>query len=378
MSAAILAFRAALFAASFAVLPFAASAQQATPELQALDDALPGTLINDPTRLDWDLFGPGVTSKPVKGQDIPGGKAALQITVPKAGATLYEIGANVPITAAVKSGSDIVVAFYARTISADTPGGTGRIGVRFQQNAAPYAGFGDTTLVIEKEWKLYQVTGKANLALVKGGGVVGFQLSGAKQVIEIGQTIVASGTTSLTTKTAKAEQSATTDVLPQLQGKGQLINDPANKDWVFYGPAETHAAVPSPNIPGTGGTALRVTTAAAAANPFDIGAVVPINGAIAEGDIILIAVLARTAPGGTPDGVGKVGIRVQANAAPYPGFGDNVLTLSPSWRLLQIKTQAKTAIPAGSGVLALHFGAAAQAVEIGQITILKSPPPALE
>ncbi|MEY3876663.1 MAG: hypothetical protein RLZZ191_346, partial [Pseudomonadota bacterium] len=69
-------------------------ADQPTAELQALDDALPGTLINDPTRLDWVIFGTDQTSKPVKGENIPGGKAATQITIAKAGATLFEAGAN--------------------------------------------------------------------------------------------------------------------------------------------------------------------------------------------------------------------------------------------------------------------------------------------
>ncbi len=365
-------------AAMLLIAPSAAIAQQPTPELQALDDALPGTLINDPTRLDWQVYGTGQTSKSVKGEKIPGGKAALQITVPKAGATLYEVGTNAPITEGIKSGSDIAVAFYARTVSADTADGNGRIGVRVSQNAAPYSGFGDTTLVIEKEWKLYQISAKSNINIPKGQAIVGFQLSGAKQVIEIGQTIVASGTTSLITKSSKSVQSATTDLLPQLQGKGKLICNPANKDWLVYGAGETHSTIPSPNIPGTGGTALLVTTAAAAANAYEIGAVVPITDAISEGDIILVAVLARTAPGSAADGVSKLNIRVQANEAPYPGFGDNILTLGPNWRLLQIKTQAQTAIAAGKAVLSLQFGAAAQSIEVGQVYVINTSQPGPE
>lgn len=366
----------ALWAVAAVVLvPATVLADQPTAELQALDDALPGTLINDPTRLDWEIFGADQTSKPVKGEDIPGGKAATQITISKAGATLFEAGANAPITAGIKSGTDVVVAFYARTVSAETSDGRGRIGVRFNQNIAPYSGFGDTTISIEKDWKLYQVAAKANTSIPRGQAVVGFQLSGAKQVIEIGQTIVASGTTSLTTKSGKAEQSATTDILPQLQGKGKLISNPANKDWAVYGPGETHQAVPSRNIPGTGGMALLVRTVAATTNAFEIGAIVPITDSIAEGDIILIGILARTAPGGPSDGTSKLGIRVQSNDPPYPGFGDNVLTLGPTWRLLQIKTQAKTAIAVGKGVLALHFGAAAQAIEVGQVFVINTSQP---
>jgi len=139
--------------AAVAMAPAPALADQPTAELQALDDALPGTLINDPTRLDWQIFGAGQTNKPVKGEDIPGGKAATQITVAKAGATLFEVGANAPITTGIKSGTDVVVAFYARTVSAETTDGRGRIGVRFQQNVAPYSGLGGPTRNPRKERK---------------------------------------------------------------------------------------------------------------------------------------------------------------------------------------------------------------------------------
>lgn len=346
--------------------------EQPTAELEALDDALPGTLINDPTRIDWPFFGPGLTAKPVQNDAIPGGKAAVQFSVPKAGSALYETGVNAPITAGIKPGTDIVVAFYARTLSADTNDGQARIGVRVQQNEAPYPGFGDTSFAVGKEWKLYQLSAKSNITISRGKAVVVFQLSGAKQVIEIGQTIVVSGATTLTPKPAVATQSATTDLLPQLQGKGQLISNPADKEWAFYGNGGVRSNVPSPNIPGTGGSAMLVKTSAPSANAHDVGASIPITAAIAAGDVLLIGVLARTAPDSSPDGSSKLGIRVQLDEAPYPGFGDNMLTLGPNWRLLQLRTMARSAIPAGKGVLSLHFAAAAQAIEVGQVYVIKT------
>lgn len=50
-----------LAAATLMAVSTNALADQPTAELQALDDALPGTLINDPTRLDWQIFGAGQT-----------------------------------------------------------------------------------------------------------------------------------------------------------------------------------------------------------------------------------------------------------------------------------------------------------------------------
>ncbi len=353
-------------------------AEEPSAELQALAKALPGKLINDPTRLDWDVFGPGQSNKPVRSKDIPGGGGAIQITVPRDGATLYEIGTNAPLTEAVAVGTDMVVTFWARTIKADTQDGKGRIGVRFQQNAAPYPGFGDTTLVIGSDWAQYEVSARANRALPKGQGVLGFQLSGAKQIIEIGQAIVVAGVTTLKGKTPQPAVVADTALLPQLQGRGTLISNPSDKVWTVYGAGQTSKSVLTPRMPGTGGTSLQVTATVVAKNPFDLGVVVPITAAIKEGDVLLIAVLAHAISAETPDGLAKLGLRVQRNEAPYPGFGEQQLSLGPNWKLLQLRTQAKMDIPEGKAVVALHFGAARQVIEIGQVYVLKTAPPAAQ
>jgi hypothetical protein len=343
---------------------------QPTPELQQLDDALPGNLINDPTRLDWNAFGPGVSYKPVKGKDIPGG-GALQFTIPKAGATLYEIGANAPLAAPIKKGQQILVAFYARTLSSSASDGKGRIGVRFQQNAAPYAGFGDSSIVIEKEWKLYEVTGVANTDIDANLAVVGFQLAGAKQVIEIAQTYVIEG---MKTIASPAGGIAEPVMIPQLEGKGTLINDPTNLKWQVFGAGETHKTVPAKGFPG--GQATQFVIAQKGKFPYDIGTNAPITEDIKQGDIMIVAFLARTIVADTPDGLGVIGVRVQQNLPPdYPGFGDKVLQIGPNWRLYQIKTQAKQDIPKGQGVIGLHLAGAKQTIEIGRAYVLKDVAP---
>jgi hypothetical protein len=52
------------------------------------------------------------------------------------------------------------------------------------------------TQPVAAPWRGYEIAAKATVAIPAGKGVVGFQLSGAKQTIEIGQTIVLSGTKS--------------------------------------------------------------------------------------------------------------------------------------------------------------------------------------
>ncbi|APG62325.1 hypothetical protein LPB140_05380 [Sphingorhabdus lutea] len=354
--------------------PTAIFAKQLTPELQVLDDALPGDLINDPTSLAWDSFGSILQSETVTGSSIPGGQAAIKFTINKMGAKPYDAGANVPITAAIKKNDDVVIAFYARTISAQTKDGQGIVTVRFQQNAAPYDGFGETKQIIGKEWRLYEISAKSTMNIAKGDAVVGFQLAGAEQIIEIGQTIILSGTKTAMPETGPRPQSATTALLPQLEGKGVLITNSANKAWSIFGNGAKHMMVPSPNIPGTGGMAFQMTTMEKAANIYDIGAIVPIEQHIKEDDILTIAILARTTPNNGEATPGKLGIRVQINEAPYAGFADNMIDISSNWRLLQIRTRANMDIPAGKGALALHFGAQKQSIEIGQVFILNSGP----
>lgn len=342
--------------------------RQPTPELQALDDSLPGTLINNPAALDWAMFGTIMQSKIVKSADIPGGGAAVQFTLKQLGVTAYDAGANVPIRAGLSRDKDYVAAFWARTIKSDAPDGKGRIGVRFQQNIAPYGGFGDTTITVGPEWQLYEVPAKGDRDIPRGQANLSFQLSGARQTIEIGQTIVVEGARSIRQTVATAAPAADPELPPQLVGKGELLNDPVFRGWGLYGTTQTTKATTT-NVYSRVGTLM--TVSAAGAHPYDAGASVPINGAIAEGDRLRIAVLARTVSASTPDGQGKLGIRIQQSSAPYDGFADNVLTVGPTWRLYQIGTTATMALAAGNAQLALHTAGAAQSIEIGPVYVLR-------
>ncbi|MCX7283544.1 MAG: hypothetical protein NTX28_05770 [Novosphingobium sp.] len=351
-------------------VPMAAHAAERPPALQALDDALPGNLINDPTDLAWPVFGPGAASKPVKTPEAPGG-GALQVKTARRGAEIYEVGANAPISAAIKAGQRITVAFYARTLKADTPDGQGVIGVRVQQNVAPYGGFADTRLTIGPDWKLHEVSAVADRDIPAGQAVVGFQLAGARQTIEIGQTIVVEGAASIAANPSAVASAA----LPQqLAGKGTLVSDATAFDkWAVYGPGLTSRTGPASGVPG--GRALLLANPQKSAQAHDAGVLVPINAAIAEGDIMIVGVLARATASEATDGVARIGLRVQQNVDPYDGFADNTLPIGPTWKLIQLKTQAQIDIAQGQGVVALHLGAAQQSVEIAGVYVLNGVAP---
>ena len=167
-----------------------------TPELAALDDALAGDLVNDPTTLAWESFGEALTRSTVKDASIPGGGAALRFEVARGGAP-YSAGVNIPLLTDIASGETVTVGFWARTIAADGTGETGTIAVRFQQNSPPYPGFGDRTLAIGKAWRFYEVTAVADRTLSARDGIVSLQFGHREQTVEIGQAIVVTGAISI-------------------------------------------------------------------------------------------------------------------------------------------------------------------------------------
>ncbi len=81
---------------------------------------------------------------------------------------------------------------------------------------------------------------------------------------------------------------------------------------------------------------------------------------------------ARTESASTPDGKAVVGIRVQDSVPPYAGFADNLFKVGPNWQLIRIQTTATQTLPAGQGLIALHFAEAPQVVDIGPVYVFKT------
>lgn len=363
--------RGALGLADDAPAPAAVAAPAGSGALGDLQKQLPGKLINDPTDIVWPTQGASLKVKPVQDAAIPGGGAARRYTVPAKLANAWEAQALVPLTAGIASGQTVTIGFYARTLSAKTPDGKGVIGVRFQQNAAPYYGFADTTLSVGPEWQWYEVSGVAGKAIAKDVATVSLQLAGAAQEVEIGQTIVIEGAPSIQKTAVTTAAAPEPELPPQLQGQGVLLNTPTDRRWSSSGAGGSWLDRDEPKI--WLGKATRFTTPAVGANPWDLGTSIPITQAIQAGDKLLIAVAARTEIASTPDGKAKVGIRIQSNTPPYDGFAQNTFTVGPNWQLIRIRTTATQAFAPGAASVTLHFAGAAQAVDIGPVYVLKTP-----
>ena len=362
--------RGALGLADDAPAPAAAASPAASGVLADLEKQLPGTLINDPTRIDWASQGASLKVKPVRDSAIPGGGAARRYTVPGKLANAWEAQTLVPLTAGIAAGQTVTVGFYARALSAKTPDGKGVIGARVQQNAAPYYGFADTTLAIGPEWQWYEVSGVAGRAIAKEVATISLQFGGAAQEVEIGQTIAIEGAPSIQ-KAAAVAAAPEPELPPPLQGQGVLLNRPGERAWGSSGAGGIWQNRDDPRI--WLGKATRFTTAVVGANPWDLGTAIPIAQAIQTGDKLLVAIAARTESAATPDGKAKVGVRIQSNTPPYDGFANNSFAVGPNWQLIRIRTTATQGFAPGTASVALHFAGAVQAVDIGPVYVLKLP-----
>lgn len=368
-------------AAALAVSVFPLAAQSLSPELRALEEQLPGTLVNDPSRIDWDSYGPEFYAESIKDDSIPGGGAARRFHVNQATEFIYTAGTNIPLIRNVKRGDTITIGFWARTVEAATPDGKGVLRVRFQEDSPPYPGFGEETLSIGTDWEWYEVSAIAEQALPRKIGIVALQFGRTKQVLEIGQAIVITGADSIVGKAVAAPQSQPVIeppkslVLPKpLQGLGTVLNDPFDRDWGFATSVESGSAEGRDDSTIWFGKATRLatTTGDPAAG---VDALVSVNSAIAEGDNITIAVAAKSVEVGE-DGKGStLGLRFIAPAAGEL-MSESSIKLGGNWQLVRLVTKAKRDLRPGEAAVGLRIDGPAQGVDIGPVFVFKADPPA--
>lgn len=170
--------------------------QQLPDHLSAFEEQLPGWLVNDPTSLEWGFYGDNLSRETIVEQSIPGGGAATRYEIAGAGRA-WNAGASIPVLANIEDGRHMMIGFWARTLESAASDGLGSLTVRFQQNAEPYAGFGDSTLSIGKDWQFYEVSAVADRTINRKSAVVAIQMGAREQTIEIGQAIVMIGATSV-------------------------------------------------------------------------------------------------------------------------------------------------------------------------------------
>ncbi|WP_241491185.1 hypothetical protein [Sphingomonas sanguinis] len=164
-----------------AALP-AGAAVQAAPSAAA-QPSIFDKAINTPG-IGWTAYGPNQSAKEVPAPEVPGGNA-VQVKIAKAGTNPWDSGVTYPTIKPIASGDTLVTMVYLRAPNA-AEGQTVTIPVAMGGSEPPYPSITSEPLQVGSTWKRYFVTGVAGQAFAAGKANISVQLSGAKQVIEVG------------------------------------------------------------------------------------------------------------------------------------------------------------------------------------------------
>lgn len=357
--------------ATAAATPLPVIAQALPEAVKALEAQLPGTLVNDPSRIDWESYGPEFYAESIKDPSIPGGGAARRFHVNKANEFIYTAGANIPLIRNVKRGDTITLGFWARAVSAATDDGKGVLRVRFQQDAPPYPGFGEQTLAIGPEWQWYEVTTRAEQGLARKDGIVAIQFGRTRQVLEIGQAIVITGAASIAgaASPAATPQPASTPAveLPKpLANAGLLFNDPTRRDWRISANGGTVEHRDEAGI--WLGKATRLGTGNA--NDASVKATLELPGPAVNGQELLVAFAARTVASTNPDGRAVVDVTLDSAATGMPLSGTRI-ALGPNWQLVRYVARPDADAQEGQLNVSLQVSGPGQSVDIGPVYMIR-------
>ena len=361
----------ALAAALLASAAPQAVAQNLPPEVKALEAQLPGTLVNDPSRIDWESYGPDFYAESIKDPSIPGGGAARRFHINKADEFIYTAGANIPLIRNVKRGDTVTLGFWARAVSATTDDGKGVLRVRFQKDAPPYPGFGEQTLAIGPDWQWYEVTTSAEQGLDRQDGIIAIQFGRTRQVLEIGQAIVITGAASIAgtaPKAAPAPVAAKVELPKPLANAGTLFNDPTRRDWQVTASGGTLAHRDEPGIWLGKATTLATGEAGDAA----IKASLDLPGPVVSGEELLVAFAARTVSSTNADGRAVVEVSLDS-ATTGEALSGTRIALGPNWQLVRYIARPEVDAQAGQLTIGLKVGGAGQSVDIGPVYMIRPP-----
>lgn len=151
-----------------------------------------------------------------------------------------------------------------------------------------------------------------------------------------------------------------------------LINTPRVTAWSVYGEGQTSQQVA---CEAGGKTCLRVALPAARTNPWDIGAVAPLQGGIAKGDKLQALLWARLDTD-DPKASAVVPMLLQLGAPPYTAVVAGQVKLTNKLEAVVIGGVAEESFAAGTVNLALQIGQLGQPVVLSAPYVLKNYKPA--
>ena len=122
--------------------------------------------------------------------------------------------------------------------------------------------------------------------------------------------------------------------------------------------------MPVEGIPG--GHAFRVK-ATKGVNPWDVQASSSIQGAINEGEVIMLLYYARAAE--PAEGGSSLTARVQLSGAPYTSALDMTSQITGEWKSYCAHRVATTSLPEKKSNVSIHLATAKQVIELGPVFV---------
>ena len=150
--------------------------------LAALEEALPGTLLNDPYDVSWNVHGKGHRSKMIKAEGAPGG-VAYQVRVKEAKRNPWDISVQGPVSKGVSAGDVVLVAFWARA----EKGAPASIVARVAETVEPYAAAAEGDATLSENWQIHYVSGRAARDWAPGELALSFNVATGRQTLAFGQ-----------------------------------------------------------------------------------------------------------------------------------------------------------------------------------------------
>ncbi len=155
-----------------------------------------------------------------------------------------------------------------------------------------------------------------------------------------------------------------TAVVAQEDLMSKMINPQTNGSWYFQPekPKARHFKVPE--LPG--GYAFRVK-ASKGVNPWDKQASSPIDGAINEGDVIMINYYARAEV--PAEGGSHLTVRIQLGAPPWNSVLETSSPITGEWKSYCAFRVANASIGEKKGNVSIHLATAEQVIDLGPVLV---------
>lgn len=155
---------------------------------QAIEDALPGTLIHDPLDIEWESRGNDKKVKVVEAATPTG--QAVSARVKKRKQKPWDIVVWFDLEDGVQSGEEVEMHFWARTAKAAKGEDTSIFTVFVGEKEEPYDNIISETFTPGEEWKLHTLKGVANKDFAADELKVEYQIGKHVQTIEFGPVYV--------------------------------------------------------------------------------------------------------------------------------------------------------------------------------------------